>query len=245
MALSNEFKNQVVSRILSNELSISAAHREYGIGKSTAHNWVKQVKAGVSNNTNLRAKEHKQEIPLPRGMNRVRGGGIKVIPNEEAILAAQKDFGIFVILSNLHASPWDVLRRYRRRNDIETSYRVVKSDLDGRKPRVWTMTSVRGKEICRHVALGYRFVLQSMMERTAQEAERRANDESLGKTVRKQYEKLAAWIRSMTLKQLLDWFDCVERVEERNRVAQYRWSTETTSRDQMFLELFFGESDRV
>ena len=25
---------------------------------------------------------------------RVRGGGIKVIPNEEAILAAQKDFGI-------------------------------------------------------------------------------------------------------------------------------------------------------
>ena len=174
---------------------------------------------------------------------RVRGGGIKVIPNEESILAAQKDFGIFVILSNLHASPWDALRRYRRRNDIETSYRVVKSDLDGRKPRVWTMTSVRGKEICRHVALGYRFVLQSMMERTAQEAERRANDESLGKTVRKQYEKLTAWIRSMTLKQLLDWFDCVERVEVRNRVAQYRWSTETTARDQMFLELFFDESD--
>ena len=105
------------------------------------------------------------------------------------------------------------------------------------------MTSVRGKEICRHVALGYRFVLQSMMERTAQEAERRANDESLGKTVRKQYEKLTAWIRSMTLKQLLDWFDCVERVEVRNRVAQYRWSTETTARDPMFLELFFDESD--
>ncbi len=57
----------------------------------------------------------------------------KFIPNEEAILAAQKDFGIFVILSNLHASPWDALRCYRRRNDIETSYRVVKSDLDGRK----------------------------------------------------------------------------------------------------------------
>jgi len=26
-------------------------------------------------------------------------------------------------------------------------------------------------------------------------------------------------------------------------VAQYRWSTETTARDQMFLELFFYESD--
>ncbi len=52
----------------------------------------------------------------------------------EAILAAQKDFGIFVILSNLHASPWDALRRYRRRNDIETSYRVVKSTLTGASP---------------------------------------------------------------------------------------------------------------
>lgn len=127
---------------------------------------------------------------------------------------------------------------------LKPSYRVVKSDLDGRKPRVWTMTSVRGKEICRHVALGYRFVLQSMMERTAQEAERRANDESLGKTVRKQYEKLTAWIRSMTPPSSscsigsTAWKGVVE---VRNRVAQYRWSTETTARDQMFLEL--GESD--
>ena len=55
MAFSSEFKNQVISQILSKELTISAAHREYSIGKSTVHNWLKQVKAGVSNNTNLRA----------------------------------------------------------------------------------------------------------------------------------------------------------------------------------------------
>ena len=55
MAFSSEFKNQVISQILSNELTISAANREYSIGKSTVHNWLKQVKAGVSNNTNLRA----------------------------------------------------------------------------------------------------------------------------------------------------------------------------------------------
>ena len=34
MAFSSEFKNQFISRILSNELTISAAHREYGIGKA-------------------------------------------------------------------------------------------------------------------------------------------------------------------------------------------------------------------
>ena len=69
MAFSNEFKNHVVSRILSNELTISAAHREYGIGKSTVHHWVAEVRKSVSNPTNLRAQEPKQGIPLPRGMN--------------------------------------------------------------------------------------------------------------------------------------------------------------------------------
>ena len=66
---------------------------------------------------------------------RVRGGGIKVIPKRRGqFWPHRRTLGFSFILSNLHASPWDALRRYRRRNDIETSYRVVKSDLDGRKP---------------------------------------------------------------------------------------------------------------
>ena len=69
MGYSIKFKNQVVSRILSRELTIDAAHREYSVAKSTLHFWIKKVKEGVSGNTDLRAKELKSGIPLPRGMN--------------------------------------------------------------------------------------------------------------------------------------------------------------------------------
>lgn len=37
MAYSPEFKNQVVSRILSMELTIEAAHREYDVDHATLH----------------------------------------------------------------------------------------------------------------------------------------------------------------------------------------------------------------
>lgn len=48
--------------------------------------------------------------------------------------------------------------------------------------------------------------------------------------------------RVLTVKQLLDWFDCVERVNVRNRQAQHCWSTETTKRDRAFLDLFFDQT---
>ena len=93
-------------------------------------------------------------------------------PNEEAIAETRKDFGVFVLVSNAHSDPWEALKYYRRRNEIELSYRTVKTELDGRRIRVWTMRSVRGKELCRHVALGYRFTLQKLMEKTVAEAKR-------------------------------------------------------------------------
>lgn len=61
MAYSPEFKNQVVSRILSRELTIEAAHREYEVGHATLHRWLKQIKDGVSSNTVLRGKKHDPE----------------------------------------------------------------------------------------------------------------------------------------------------------------------------------------
>ncbi len=69
MGYSSKFKNQVVSRILSKEITVAAAHREYGIAESTLYNWLQQVKDGVSDKAGLRGKETRQTIPLPRGMN--------------------------------------------------------------------------------------------------------------------------------------------------------------------------------
>ena len=173
---------------------------------------------------------------------KVRGGKIQVKPNEEAIAETRKDFGVFVLVSNAHSDPWEALKYYRRRNEIELSYRTVKTELDGRRIRVWTMRNVRGKELCRHVALGYRFTLQKLMEKTVAEAKRLSTSSESNAQDKKLYERVVAWARELTVKQLLDWFDCVERVNVKNRQAQHRWSTETTKRDQAFLKLFYEQS---
>lgn len=173
---------------------------------------------------------------------KVKGGKIKVTPNENAIAETQKDFGVFVLVSNVHSDPWEALRLYRRRNEIEQSYRTVKTELDGQRIRVWTMRNVRGKELCRHVALGYRFALQKLVEKVVAESKRRAGDPDSKAEEKKLYERVASWAGELTVKQLLDWFDCVERVNVRNRQAQHRWSTETTKRDRAFLDLFFDQA---
>lgn len=59
-----------------------------------------------------------------------------MIPNEKAIAEAKKDLGIFVLISNIHADPWEALKRYRRRNEIELAYQTVKSEMDGHHIRV-------------------------------------------------------------------------------------------------------------
>lgn len=47
----------------------------------------------------------------------------------------------------------------------------------------------------------------------------------------------AAWLKKMSLRQFLGWFDCVETVTVRNKRAKSRWSTESTTRDRLVLQM--------
>ena len=69
MGYSIEFKNKVVSRILSDEISVVDACREYKVSKTALYEWLKQVSRSVSDKGSLRGRDSKQSIPLPRGMN--------------------------------------------------------------------------------------------------------------------------------------------------------------------------------
>lgn len=166
-----------------------------------------------------------------------RGGKLHVALNQEALDDAVKNSGIFCLVSNKHKNPWVVLKRYRMRNRIEECYRVSKSEMDGERARVWSMRKVRGKELCRLVALGYHFYLQTAVNRVRSRAASLSQDQSLTQDARGRYDAVRKWIEKTPLSQILAWFDCVETVTVKNSVAQRRWTTETIKRDQLFLEL--------
>lgn len=59
-----EKKNQILGRVLSKEITVEQAHREYGIATSCVYRWLQQVKGNSRPDG-----QHSQSIPLPRGMN--------------------------------------------------------------------------------------------------------------------------------------------------------------------------------
>lgn len=75
-------------------------------------------------------------------------GKTTVLFKDEPCKAEMLNFGIFVLISNRHRDPWQALTHYRRRNDIETSYHMIKSELDGARARCWDMKRVRVSPDC-------------------------------------------------------------------------------------------------
>ena len=119
-------------------------------------------------------------------------GKATVLIKDEPCKAEMLNFGIFVLISNRHRDPWQALTHYRRRNDIETSYHMIKSELDGARARCWDMKRVRGKELCRLISLGYRFYLQNALKATRKEAEHLSRDEECGNVERDRMAGAAA-----------------------------------------------------
>lgn len=149
-----------------------------------------------------------------------------------------RDFGIFVLISNRESDPWKALELYRKRNKIETSYKFEKSDLDGTRPRLWDINKVRGKEICRMIALGMLFYINKAKNNVQNECHIRACDsDNYKKQDMDKYNKLEKWLKGRSIDSLLSWYDCVETVIVENNIGKRRWSTENIARDRLFLNL--------
>ena len=84
-----------------------------------------------------------------------RGKKISTSISAKAWRDVQKDFGIFVLLSNKKSSTFEALHEYRLREKIEESYRLQKSQVDGNNTRVWYDDNYSGRVFCQMVALGY------------------------------------------------------------------------------------------
>lgn len=59
-----EKKNQILGRILSKEITVEQAHREYSIATSCVYRWLRQLKADSRS-----GGQGTQAIPLLQGMN--------------------------------------------------------------------------------------------------------------------------------------------------------------------------------
>jgi len=190
-----------------------------------------QVEGGVTEFTKSAQRKIAKYLTCSK---KGRGGQLKIGFNDKAIVKAKKYFGYFALVSSQTMDTFIALKNYRLREKIEELFAVQKGGLDGARPRTWYPDNLRGRQFVQFISLGYHCFLTKKMK----EVQARLGKIESGKTkalVRLE-NKLDKWLEQRSLAQILDWFDCVETTNVQTAMGNYRWSTESVARDQLFLK---------
>ena len=190
-----------------------------------------QIEDGVTEFTKLaQRKIEKYLVCSTRG----RGGQLKIGFNDKAIAKAKKYFGYFTLVTPQAMNTFTALENYRLREKIEELFGVQKGALDGARPRTWYPDNLRGRQFVQFVSLGYHCFLTKKIKEVRDRLGKNECEKS--KALVKLEKKLDKWLEQRSLAQILDWFDCIETTNVQTAMGNYRWSTESVARDQLFLK---------
>ena len=166
-----------------------------------------------------------------------RGSNTNVSFNENACSKAKKHHGFFALVSNCEKDPFECLRKYRKRETIESFFESMKQHADGTRSRVWDADALRGRMFVQFVALGYYEYLSNEIRNMKEVLGKKNGDpeHDLEKNLVLE-RKLKRWLENSSIYLVLQWFDTVEGVKVSSKLLSKRWTTEITKRDQIFLD---------
>jgi hypothetical protein len=149
----------------------------------------------------------------------------------------KKYHGFFALVSNCEKDAFECLRKYRKRETIESFFGSMKHRADGMRVRVWDTDTLRGRMFTQFIALCYyeslsdeiRSVKKLLGLKNGDPKHDVATNISLVK-------KLKSWLDNSPIYLVLQWFDTVESVKISSKLGSKRWTTEITLRDMMFLQ---------
>ena len=157
--------------------------------------------------------------------------------NEAACSEAKKYFGYFSLASNCEKDTFECLRKYRKRETIESFFQSMKRRADGTRARVWDTDTLRGRMFVQFVALCYYEYLGNEIRNMKKPLGVMNGDPEHDAAENLKLErKLKAWLDESPVYIVLQWFDTVEGVKVSTKLTSKRWTTEITARDRMFLE---------
>lgn len=90
--------------------------------------------------------------------------GRKVIPNEQIMIEATKNYGYFALLSNEVKDPFDALSVYRSKDIVEKGFGNLKERLNFRRLQVSSELSLNGKIFVEFIALIYLSYVKKKMQ---------------------------------------------------------------------------------
>lgn len=165
-----------------------------------------------------------------------RGNKVTAVANNQAIKDAIKYHGYFVLVSNKEKDPFECLRKYRKRETIESFFEADKQHADGSRVRVWNTDTLRGRMFVQFVSLCYYEYFGEEIRKLKNALEAEINSGELNSTDLKTTKKLNSWVNNTPLYLQLQWFDAVESVEISSKLRNRRWNTEVTACDALYLK---------
>ena len=156
--------------------------------------------------------------------------------NTKACEDAFRYHGYFVLIANKEKDPFECLRKYRKRETIESFFQAEKQRADGARPRVWNTDTLRGRMFVQFVALCYYEYLIDKVRILKQELSDPAYNQHKSSVERDLESRLLSWLKNTPLYLQLQWFDTVDGVNVSSELKAKRWSTEVTERDQLYLD---------
>ena len=162
---------------------------------------------------------------------------LSVTYNEEAYKDACKYHGYFALVSNHEKDRFNALEKYRKREKVEEYFQLMKGNADASRPRVWYADHLMGRMIVQFVALSYEDYLRFNIGQMKAELGKKTGDPKHDTKENLKLEiSLKKWLTSSSFSNILRWFDAYETTKVSTRVSNYRWNSETTKRDRLFLE---------
>ena len=164
------------------------------------------------------------------------GSKVTVTFNEKAIAEQKEYHGYFALVSNCEKDPFECLRKYRRRETIESFFESGKQRADGSRTRVWNTDTLRGRMFVQFVSLCYyEYLNERIRQMKFTLAKKNGDPDHDNKDNLMMEAKLRTWLQNTPTYLVLQWFDTVEEVKVSTKLLSKRWTTEITKRDRMFL----------
>jgi len=157
--------------------------------------------------------------------------------NDKAVREASRYHGYFTLVSNKEKDPFECLRKYRKRETIESFFEAKKQHADGSRPRVWHTATLRGHMFVQFVSLCYYEYLSEELRNIKHTLGKpngdaaHDNDKNI-----KDERRLRSWMENTPIYLQLQWFDTVESVKASTKLKSRRRTTEITSCDAIYLD---------
>ena len=141
-----------------------------------------------------------------------------------------------MLVSNKEKDPFECLRKYRKRETIESFFEAEKQHADGTRARVWDTDTLRGRMFVQFVSLCYYEYFSEEIRKLKKLLDTEINSGDLNSAELKITKKLNNWVKNTPLYLQLQWFDAVESVEISSKLRSRRWNTEVTACDALYLQ---------